>query len=252
MAKRYAEADGLRQRLDSCKSMAGLAKDVGSARFEDLKFIKPSTIPEPTRSMLLSAKDGDVLPPATAAAGIEIYAVCGRRALKADEKEREKAQEELSQQGIRDRRPSAICATSGRMRTSNSDERAVTTSPRARSLPAARASARAMPVAVSMGDPAGIGLDIALMSWRQRHAARLAAVRALRAIRTCWRACARARPRRTDRRRSRSLAEAAAAFADALPVWRVPIGAGTAPTRPSSRRSRWRPRPWPRAMRWRW
>jgi peptidyl-prolyl cis-trans isomerase SurA len=97
MAKRYAEADGLRQRLDSCKSMAGMAKDVGSARFEDLKYIKPSAIPEPTRSMLLNAKDGDVLPPAAAATGIEIYAVCGRRALKADEKEREKAQEELSQ-----------------------------------------------------------------------------------------------------------------------------------------------------------
>ena len=97
MAKRYAEADGLRQRLDGCKTMAGLAKEAGNARFEDMKFIKPSSIPEPTRSMLLSAKDGDMLPPATAAAGIEIYAVCGRRAVKADEKEREKAQEELAQ-----------------------------------------------------------------------------------------------------------------------------------------------------------
>jgi len=96
MAKRYAEADGLRQRIDGCKAMAGLAKE-GNARFEDMKFIKPSIIPEPTRSMLLSARDGDVLPPATAAAGIEIYAVCGRRALKGDEKEREKAQEELAQ-----------------------------------------------------------------------------------------------------------------------------------------------------------
>lgn len=97
MAKRYAEAEGLRQQFDSCKSMASAAKDAGSARFEDLKYIKPSAIPEPTRSMLLNAKDGEVLPPATAAAGIEIYAVCGRRAVKADEKEREKAQEELSQ-----------------------------------------------------------------------------------------------------------------------------------------------------------
>ena len=97
MAKRYAEAEGLRQKLDGCKSMADLAKDAGNARFEDMKYIKPSSIPEPTRSMLLSAKDGDVLPPATAAAGIEVYAVCGRRAVKADEKQREKAQEELAQ-----------------------------------------------------------------------------------------------------------------------------------------------------------
>src|SRR5262249_34157358 len=77
MAKRYAEADGLRQKFDGCKTMAGLAKDTGNARFEDMKYIKPSSVPEPTRSMLLSAKDGDMLPPATAAGGIEVYAVCG-------------------------------------------------------------------------------------------------------------------------------------------------------------------------------
>ena len=81
----------------AARAMAGLAKDASDARFEDMKYIKPSSIPEPTRSMLLSAKDGDMLPPATAAAGIEIYAVCGRRAVKADEKQREKAQEELAQ-----------------------------------------------------------------------------------------------------------------------------------------------------------
>jgi peptidyl-prolyl cis-trans isomerase SurA len=95
LAKRYAEADGLRQRVSGCSAMGGLAKEV-NARFEDLKYIKPSAISEPTRSMLLNARDGDVLPPATTASGIEIYAVCSRRSIKADEKEREKAQEELA------------------------------------------------------------------------------------------------------------------------------------------------------------
>ena len=76
--------------------MGGLAKEV-NARFEDLKYIKPSAISEPTRSMLLNARDGDVLPPTTTPGGIEIYAVCSRRSIKADEKEREKAQEELAQ-----------------------------------------------------------------------------------------------------------------------------------------------------------
>jgi len=96
LAKRYAEADGLRQRIGGCNAMGGLAREV-NARFDDLKYIKPSAISEPTRSMLLNARDGDVLPPMTAAGGIEIYAVCGRRSIKADEKEREKAQEELAQ-----------------------------------------------------------------------------------------------------------------------------------------------------------
>jgi peptidyl-prolyl cis-trans isomerase SurA len=97
MAKRYAEADALRQRFGGCKTMASLTREGSNAKFEDMKYVKPSSIPEPTRSMLLSAKDGDMLPPTTSGGGIEVYAVCGRRALKSDEKLREKAQEELAQ-----------------------------------------------------------------------------------------------------------------------------------------------------------
>ena len=82
MARRYAEADALRRRFGGCNTMPGLAKEASEAKYEDLKYIKPGSVPEPTRTMLLSAKDGDMLPPATAAAGIEVYAVCGRRAIK--------------------------------------------------------------------------------------------------------------------------------------------------------------------------
>jgi peptidyl-prolyl cis-trans isomerase SurA len=97
IARRYAEADGLRNRFGGCKSMAGLAREIADARLEDAKYIKPSSVPEPTQSMLLNARDGDMLPPVTGAHGIEVYAVCGRRPIKADEKAREKAQEELAQ-----------------------------------------------------------------------------------------------------------------------------------------------------------
>jgi peptidyl-prolyl cis-trans isomerase SurA len=97
MAKRYAEADALRGKFIGCKTMASLTGGIGGARHEDLKYIKPSSIPEPTRSLLLSAKDGDLLPPTTAATGIEVYAVCGRRPIGADDKVREKAEGELAQ-----------------------------------------------------------------------------------------------------------------------------------------------------------
>lgn len=97
MARRYAEAEALRRKFGGCKTLPGLAREAADARYEDLKFIKPSSIPEPTRSLLLSAKDGDMLPPATAAGGIEVYAVCGRRPIKADDKQREKAEGELAQ-----------------------------------------------------------------------------------------------------------------------------------------------------------
>ncbi len=51
MAKGLADADALRRKFGGCKSMAQLAASAGG-KFEDLKYIKPSTIAEPTRSFL--------------------------------------------------------------------------------------------------------------------------------------------------------------------------------------------------------
>jgi peptidyl-prolyl cis-trans isomerase SurA len=95
MTRRYAEAEALRRRFSSCKGMAELAKGVPDTRFEDMKYVKPGSIAEPMRSMLLSAKDDDMLPPVTTAAGIELYAVCGRRALSGNEERRSKAMADL-------------------------------------------------------------------------------------------------------------------------------------------------------------
>jgi peptidyl-prolyl cis-trans isomerase SurA len=79
LTKRFAEAESLRRRFAGCKSMAEVAKSAPDARFHEMKFVKPSTIGEPMRSMLLGAKDDDVLPPVTTGSGIEIYAVCSRK-----------------------------------------------------------------------------------------------------------------------------------------------------------------------------
>jgi peptidyl-prolyl cis-trans isomerase SurA len=95
MTKRYAEAEGLRRRFSGCKSMAELAKGASDTRFEDMKYIKPGSIAEPMRSMLLSAKDDGVLPPVTTSAGVELYAVCGRRPLGGNEERRSRAMAEL-------------------------------------------------------------------------------------------------------------------------------------------------------------
>jgi peptidyl-prolyl cis-trans isomerase SurA len=95
MTKRLAEADTLRRKYAGCKSVAGLAKDVPGAKFEDAKYVKPSTISEPTRSMLIAAKDGEMVPPQITGAGVELYAVCARRTGAVDEKKREAAQLEI-------------------------------------------------------------------------------------------------------------------------------------------------------------
>jgi peptidyl-prolyl cis-trans isomerase SurA len=95
LTKRYAEAEALRRRFSGCKSLTELAKGAPDTRFEDMKYVKPATIAEPMRSMLLSAKDDDVLPPLTTSAGVELYAVCGRRALGGSEERRSRAMAEL-------------------------------------------------------------------------------------------------------------------------------------------------------------
>jgi peptidyl-prolyl cis-trans isomerase SurA len=97
LVRRFSEAQALQGKADGCKNMASLAKGAPDAKFEDSKYVKPANLPEPTRSLMLLAKDGDVLPPAAQSNGIEIYAVCGRRALKGDEKQRENALQELQQ-----------------------------------------------------------------------------------------------------------------------------------------------------------
>lgn len=95
LAKRFTEAEALRRKFSGCKSMGELAKTIPDARFEDMKYVKPSSIPEPTRSMLLSAKDGDILPPSTTGGGVEVYAVCARRTISTNDAQRTKTQEDL-------------------------------------------------------------------------------------------------------------------------------------------------------------
>ncbi len=75
--------------------MGELAKAAADAKFEDMKFVKPASIAEPMRSMLLGAKDNEALPPVTTAAGVDLYAVCGRRTVNGDEAQRVRAMQVL-------------------------------------------------------------------------------------------------------------------------------------------------------------
>ncbi len=97
MARRLEEADRLRHDFSGCKSSAALAAKVRDAKFEDLGVRKPSIVPEPTRSLLLAAKEGEMVPPNMSANGIELYAVCTRKVLKADDQKRDRAAQELQQ-----------------------------------------------------------------------------------------------------------------------------------------------------------
>ncbi len=97
LAQRYAEAEAIRQRFNGCKATASLVKDKAHIKFEDLGFRKASSLSEPTRTLLLSAGDNEMVPATPTAAGMELYAVCGRRTPKIDEQKRQAAENELQQ-----------------------------------------------------------------------------------------------------------------------------------------------------------
>lgn len=96
LARRLAEAEALRKRFRGCRSTQELVKGVPDARFESLANQEAASVAEPTRSLLLNAKDGEMVPPALASTGVELYAVCGRKTVKVDEEKRLKAQQELT------------------------------------------------------------------------------------------------------------------------------------------------------------
>lgn len=96
LARRLAEAEALRKRFRGCRNTQELVKGLTDARFESLANQAAASVGEPTRSLLLNAKDGEMVPPTLASTGVELYAVCGRKTVKADEEKRLKAQQELT------------------------------------------------------------------------------------------------------------------------------------------------------------
>jgi peptidyl-prolyl cis-trans isomerase SurA len=97
-AARYADAEKLRKNFTNCRATPGLVQTVAGARLEDLGAREASTFPEPTRSVLLNAKVGEMTPPSIAAGGVELYAVCGREQRSVAESKRDEATRELQAQ----------------------------------------------------------------------------------------------------------------------------------------------------------
>lgn len=97
IAARIQEADKIRQKFTGCQSTAQAATGVAGAHFENLGKQRPSAIAEPTRTLLLNAADGEMLPPTVNDGAIELWVVCGRDAVKASEVQRNQAEGELKQ-----------------------------------------------------------------------------------------------------------------------------------------------------------
>lgn len=97
LAKRQLEAEEARAKFTGCQQTAALAHAIPGARFEDVGSRMPAAIPEPTRSLLLAANDGEMLPPSVGSTGVELWVVCGRKTVSADKQKREAAADEAKQ-----------------------------------------------------------------------------------------------------------------------------------------------------------
>lgn len=97
LSERFRDADRLRQGFSGCKTAQALATKLQGAKFEDLGVRKPSSLSEPLRSHVLAAKEGEMVPPSISEGSIELYAVCSRKVIKADEKKRTEIAQDLQQ-----------------------------------------------------------------------------------------------------------------------------------------------------------
>ena len=100
MAQRLGEAEQLQREFKRCATTSILSAKIQGARHENMGVRRLSTFEEPARSLLSTAKEESMLPPTITSSGIELYAVCGRKVIKAEDERRSKAQNELIQGGL--------------------------------------------------------------------------------------------------------------------------------------------------------
>jgi len=98
IAARLAAAEALRARFDNCSNVNDLAKGVEGASIKTLTDQQPTSLVQPARLLVMSAKVGQMTPPTLTQSAVEIYAVCGKRTELGDSKLREDTERKLMNQ----------------------------------------------------------------------------------------------------------------------------------------------------------
>ena len=99
IAQRMLEADQVRAQFTGCNASSRLARSARSVVFQDLGYKIATTVAEPTRSLLINLRDGEMAPPVTTEDGVALYAVCGRRSGSDSFEARAAAEREIRQKG---------------------------------------------------------------------------------------------------------------------------------------------------------
>ncbi len=95
VAAKLAEAENLRARFAGCSSVTNLANSVSGASVKSLQEQQATALPQPARLLVKNAKVGQMTPPTISRSAVELYAVCGSRAVTGDASVRETTQRKL-------------------------------------------------------------------------------------------------------------------------------------------------------------
>jgi len=103
IARQLAVIEAMRAKLQSCSNLSILTKDAKGFKVKTLDDQLPGDLGQPSRTLVMNAKLGQMTPPTLTGSAIEAYAVCGKHAIKGDPKKREETQLKLLEQeyGIR-------------------------------------------------------------------------------------------------------------------------------------------------------
>ncbi len=98
IAKRLLDAEVLRSKFTNCKTTDKLVKSVGGGNVQALGRRTAKQLPKADRAIFLQAKTGEMTPPNITNEGIVLYAICSRRSVKGNDKQRAQVKNKLRQQ----------------------------------------------------------------------------------------------------------------------------------------------------------
>ncbi len=103
IAAKLAAAETVRSRFKSCADMGDITKGIQGASVHSLADHQPASLVQPARLLVKHAKVGQMTPPTLTGSAVELYAVCGKRAIQAASEKREETQRKLmnEEMGIR-------------------------------------------------------------------------------------------------------------------------------------------------------
>src|SRR4030081_1227286 len=153
---RHKEAEALRSRVQTCDEANAFFKSMQNAAIREAVTKTSADIPAVLRELLDKTPIGHLTPPEVTKQGVEMVALCGRKPTTVDTPKKKEVRDKMyaekyeakSKSYLQECRKAAMSEYRGRM---------------------------AKPLALTSGEPAGIGPDITIKAWLRRNELKLPA-----------------------------------------------------------------------------